>query len=589
MNRFHVIIARLLVAAGYALLFISPIISIPLVPTAHAASQPQLSTPVALTSLAVGGTPTVWLDSQDHFHLLYTTTTPQNQINLVYRVVNSDGQSVQDVRRPTTLSHAADRIDSAVLVVDSRGRLHASWIEVRNGTFFLFQALVEDSTTSGGSNTPKPEMLYQSTKALQTLSGGADSNGNTFYGWLDSNSGSPNLSTIEIRDDQSTGSVLQLTHQTDALNFLHLLVYPDSTLAAVMLQPSPKGGWDVTISPFDATGSALHDPTQVATQLIPGSLNLTGRTNDVSDFGFDPLAATLDAQQHLHIAWGAILQLGYADVTMQPDHSFISRPTMLSTTTNNYQQLCLSAGPATPPSGANNPSSSIWLAWLDDSQQTPVTPLHPYIDQINAQGALMSAPLLFADKNTASSTPCVEQDQHGGLYATWQQYNDSGDYVLMMVTTTHPPQEPFWVKIGLNRNNPIQQILFLLLGSTLLGALGLLPNLLVAPVAAGVVRFGTRLHVHRLALLLLSLAIFVAIDVWFQSFMSDNFSEPVPTFIWAIIAASASLLLIVYLWFRSRRFPPETLGAIGQLFLASYLATIIISIPLIYPFTQHLS
>jgi len=582
--RFSSTLAHLLCTAVCALLLALAAFSLgPSTPARAAASELQLSTPVALTSLATGGLSLVSLDDQRHFHLLYTTTTPQNEVNLVYRVVSSDGQSVQQIRQPLTLTRAADRIDSAALVLDSQNRLHAAWIEVRNGTFSILHALVEDPT-AGSANPLKIETLYQSSEPVEELSGGADSNGNTFFSWLDSSGGASNLSIIELHDDQSIDNPLHLTHQTDRLNFPHLLVYPDGTLTAVMLHQSPKGGWDVIIWPFDA-GSSLHDPTTVATQLHPGPNNQISNT-DVMDFRFDPLAVNLDAQQHLHIAWGAILQLGYADATMLPDHSFAFQTTTLSSATYNYQELCLSAGPVTTPSTTPGPSSLPWLVWLDDTQGTL---LHPFIDQVNKQRQFRSAPRSLVDRFTAAISPCVEQDSQGGLYVTWQQYNDSGDNVLMMVTTTRAPLTPFWVELGLNRTNPIQQVIFILLASIMLGALGLLPNLLVAPLAAGIVRLGRRLHIPRLVGLLVALALFVAVEVLFQTFMSANFAEPLPPLIWAVIAAIASLVLMLYLWYRSRRFPPETLGAVGQLFLAAYLAAIVVSIPLVYPFTQHLS
>jgi hypothetical protein len=568
--------ALFLVLAGTTFLF---------VPTAQAAGgQVALSTPLALTSLGLKGTPSVVLDNQGYFHLLYQTDAPSNQVNLEYKVVKSTGQSIQQIEKTITLASAADSIDSTVLVVDSRSRLHAAWIESRNGAFFVRDALVENPASSAGNSVGVPTTLYQSSNSTYDITGGADSSGNVFYGWLDRSTGTPNLETIEIHDDQSAGQPLQLTQQTDQLDFPHLIVYPDDTLVGVMLHQSPQETWDLTIYPFDATGKSLHAPMVVIPSLHPGPANQASK--DTNTFHTDPMAVALDAQQHLHIAWGQVLQLGYTDAMMQPDYSFTFQPKTLSSTAYDNQNLCLNAGPAYPVSTSSTTASPLWLGWLDTSQQPT---LHPYIAQISDQGTLKNTPTSLVDAGTLAAAPCVQQNTHGSLYVTWTQYNDNGNYVLEMATNTVAAQSPFWVKLGLNRNDPIQQVIFIILGSILLGALGMLPNLLATPVAAVVVRFGTRLHIHRLALLLVGLGVFIAVDIWFQGFMAGNFGESSSPIIWTIVGVALALILIVYLWYRSRRYPPETMGAIGQLLLASYAAAIVISIPLIYIFTQHQS
>ena len=549
-----------------------------------AGNQIALSTPLALTSLGLKGTPSVVLDNQGYFHLLYQTDAPSNQVNLEYKVVKSTGQSIQQIGKTIILASAVDGIDSAILVVDSRSRLHAAWIEVRNGAFFIRNALVENPVSGGGNGVGVPTTLYQSNNSTHDITGGADNSGNVFYGWLDRSSGTPNLETIEIHDDQSAGQPLQLTQQTDQLDFPHLIVYPDDTLVGVMLHQEAQGTWDLTISPFDITGKSLHAPMVVIPSLHPGPANQAGK--DTNTFHTDPMAVTLDAQQHLHIAWGQVLQLGYADAQMQPDHSFTYQPKTLSSAAYDNQNLCLNAGPVYPVSTTSKAPSALWLGWLTNSQ---LPTLHPYIAQISDQGTLKNTPTSLVDAGTLAATPCVQQDTHGSIYVTWTQYNDNGAYVLEMATNTVAAQSPFWVKLGLNRNDPIQQVIFIILGSILLGALGMLPNLLATPVAAVVVRFGTRLHIHRLALLLVGLAVFIAVDIWFQGFMAGNFGESSRPIIWTIVGIALSLIVIVYLWYRSRRYPPETMGAIGQLLLASYATAIVISIPLIYIFTLHQS
>lgn len=578
-------VRRALYAAACALFLAIAATTLPLIAIAQAVgNQVALSTPLPLTTLGLGGPPSVLLDSQGYFHLLYQTDAPDNQVNLEYKVVKSNGQTVQQIGKTITLARAADRIDTAILVVDSRSRLHAAWIEVRNGAFSVRDALVENPASSGGNGIGIPVILYQSINSAHDITGGADSSGNVFYSWLDTSTGIPELEAIEIHDDQSAGQPIQLTQQPGEIDFPHLIVYPDDTLVGVLLHQSVNGAEDLTLYPFDATGKSLHAPIIVVPGLHPGPSNQLGK--DTNAFHTDPIAAVLDAQQHLHIAWGQVLQLGYADAVMQPDYSFVFQPKTLRSASYDYQNVCLDIGPAYPSSSKPANSPSLWISWLDDSQQPT---LHPYIAQISDQDTLKNTPTSLVDQITNAAAPCVQQNTQGSLFVTWTQYDDNGNYVLEMATTTVAAESPFWVKLGLNRNDPIQQVIFILLGSILLGALGLLPNLLATPVAAVVVRFGTRLHIHRLALLLIGLGCFIAVDIWFQSFMAGNFSEPSPSIVWTLLAAAISLGLIVYLWYRSRRYPPETMGSIGQLLLASYAAVIVISIPLIYIFTLHQS
>ena len=567
----------LLLGAGLALA--------PLMTAAAASGQPQFSNGIELATMAEAGASAVLLDSQRHFHLLYTTAGAQQTVNLVYQVVSSDSQSAQVVRQPRTLASQADQILAPTLILDSRGRLHAAWIEAYNGVTTIRHALLEDPTHSGaGSAAPVP--LFQTGNAVSALSGGADAQGNVFYTWLDSDSGAPNLAMAEVHDNQTASPRVQLTQTTTSVNFPHLAVYPDGTLAAALLQQEAnQGGWDLIIAPFDPSGKSLHAPTLVASNLHPGPLNVLGK--DPNTFHFDPLALALDAQGTLHLAWGAILQLSYASGAMQADHSFSIQASALSQSLYNYDQLCLSVGPNTPPQQSNaSKAAPIWLAWLQDNNQGG---LQADVDQISSQATLLTAPAGLVDKNTTAAVPCPQQDTQGGLYVTWQQFDNNQNYAIFMKTTTLPQNNPFWVALGLNRDAPIQQVIFIVLGSVLLGALATLPNFLTVPVAAGVVRFGKRLHIPRLVLILIGLGMLVAVNIWAQSFLAGNFEIPTPPFIWSIVGGLVPLGLMLFLWFRSRRFPPETLGTIGQLLLASYIGAIILSMPLIYVFTQRQS
>lgn len=558
----------------------------PLASAAAAGNQPVFSNDIELTTLGPAGSSTAFLDTQGHFHLLYTTTTRQS-INLSYQTVSGNSQNVSVLRRPIALASRADAIAAPTFVLDSQGRLHAAWIETRSGTQAVRHALLEDPTSHAPEGTPTITTLYQSNNSITALSAGADAQGNTFYAWLDNDSGRSQIAMTQLHADQSPGHRIQLTRSTADLNFPHLAVYPDSTLALVFLQQSRKGGWDLLIAPFDAAGKSLHAPTTVATQLHPGPLNVAGK--DPSIFHFDPLAIVLDAQNILHIAWGAILQLGYTPATLQSDHSFAIQPTALSQSTYNYQQLCFSAGPNAPPQSAPaGKTAPLWLSWLDSTHATSNNALLPYVAQINANETLQAAtPVVGPDTNAAA--PCPQQDSHGGLYVTWQQFDDNGNYALMMKTTTIHQSNPFWVQLGLNRNQPIQQIIYIFLGSLLLGAIALLANFLAIPIAAFVLRFGKNLHIPRLILLLIGFGLLIGVDIWFQFFMAANFQIATPPYGWAIVGGVLALAVVLFQWYRSRKYPPETLGAIGQLLISSYIGAIIISMPLIYVFTQHLS
>lgn len=572
------------IVALLPLLLLATLNLIPLGTASAASGQLSFSNSIELTTLAPAGLSKVLLDTQGHFHLLYTTTSQQN-INLRYQVVSSDSRSVSVLHRPITLASQADTITSPTLVLDSQGRLHAAWIETHNGTFIIRHALLEDPTAQGAISAPNIITLYQSSTSITSLSAGADAQGNTFYTWLDTDSGTSQLAMAELHAVQSPGQRIQLTRLTTDLTFPHLIVYPDSTLAVVFLQRSPQGGWDLLIAPFDTIGKSLHDPTVVAKQVHPGPRNQTGQ--DPSIFRFDPLGAALDTQSILHIAWGAILQLGYTAARLQPDHSFAVLPTLLSQNTYDYQQLCFSTGPnIRPQSTPASKASSLWLSWLDDSQSTAATALFPYIAQIGANETLLGAPTAVVGQDVSAAAPCPQQDTHGGLYLTWQQFDDNGNYALMMKTTTIPPSNPFWVQLGLNRNQPIQQVIFILLGSSLLAAFGMLTNFLAVPLALIVLQLGKRFHFPRLVSLLLSLALLLAVDIGFQFFMAANFQIARPPYAWAIIGGIVALGVVLFQWYRSRRYPPEVFGTLGQLLLSSYVGATILSIPLLYVFTH---
>ena len=548
--------------------------------TANAANaQPTLSTPVELTSLGVAELTTNRLDTRGQFHILYTE---QRTTTLRYQVVKSTGQSVQVVKKPITVVEQADKISDLTLTFDSQGRLHAGWLEENNGAFAVRHVVVDDPTNSGGSAALAPQTLYQSANTLQALGAGSDGQGHVFYTWLDNSNGSPHLSAIQVIATQAAVAPVALAYQASAVVFPRLLVAQDGTLLMVLLQADPAGGWDLTVTPYAPTGAPLQAPALIATQLHPGLLN-TITDKDKNDFHFDPLAASLDTQQRAHIVWGAIDQLGYAEVTLQPQGQVAAHATTLSQATSNYLQPCLVSGPAQQ-TQTNHPAP-VWLTWLDD---TGSATLHPYFAQITAQGALATAPTPLVGPATPAGNACPQEDTSGGLYITWQQYDEGGNYGLQMATTTIAPQIPWWVStLGLNRDNPIEQCIFIALGSVLLGAAFLLADLFAAPIAAVIIRVGARLHIRRLALLVISLVLFLVVDVWVQGFIASLVQVPSPSLLWGIIGGIGALALLAYLWYRRRKYPPETLGSIGQLLLASYVGAIVLAVPLIYVFTHQ--
>ncbi len=563
----------------FSLLLFAALWLIPFATANAANAQPTLSTPVELTSLGVAELTTNLLDTRGQFHLLYTE---QRTTTLRYQVVKSNGQSVQVVKKPVTLVQQADKISDLALAFDSQGRLHAGWLEENNGTFAVRHVVVDDPTSGGANAALVPQTLYQSADTLQALGSGADGQGQVFYTWLDNSSGSPHLSAVEVTAMEAPAAPVALSYQASAIVFPHLLVAQDGTLLMTLLQANPNGGWDLTVTPYASTGAPLQAPTVVATQLHPGSLN-TITDKDKNDFHFDPLAVSLDTQQQAHIVWGAIDQLGYADVTLQPQGQVAAHSTTLSKSTSNYLQPCLVSSPAQP-TRLNHPAP-IWLTWLDDSGSAT---LHPYFAQITAQGALATAPTPLVGPATPAGNACPQEDTSGGLYITWQQYDEGGNYGVQMATTTVAPQIPWWVStLGLNRDNPIEQCIFIALGSVLLGAAFLLADLFAAPVAAGIIKVGARFHIRRLVLLIVSLVLFIIVDIWVQGFIATLAQVPSPSLLWGIIGGVCALALITYLWYRRRKYPPETLGSIGQLLIASYVGAIVLAIPLIYVFTRQ--
>jgi hypothetical protein len=574
-----------LTLAASLLLLITTVLSFLPIQAAHAAraSQPQLSSPAELTTLAPLGIADSLLDSQDHFHLLYTITTPHNPnpnlVDLVYAVISSDPHPVQLVK-PVTLAHALDGVLSPNLLLDSQGRFHASWIERSNGVFTIRHAVVEDPNTHLSASSIVPETLFQTSSFAEALSGGADASSHVFYVWLDGDSGKQALRAMTLQNNQP-GKPFVLLQPSIEVAFPHLVVYPDGTLAVVMQQRNPKAGWDITLTPFDAAAHPLHDPIFVAQGAFPSNQNQKGTGNSPlrNDFRFDPLAVALDTTQTLHIAWGVVNKLNYADAVMQPDHGFALQPTTLLGITDNYMQLCLSAGPNIPPGQTGSATTTTWIGWIDDSENFPMM---PYIDQITNQETLAGNPTRLVPLTATAINPCVQEDTQGKIYAIWQQYDDNNQYGLFMATTARPPDSSLWTKLGLSAKAPIQQLIFIVLGSMLLGAFVTVADILAVPVIAGLVKLGQGLRVPRLVLLLVGLVPLLVLNAYIQKYLAANFATPAPSYLWLIVGSSVAVGMLLYLWFRSRNIPLEFLGTLGRVFLASYVATIILCIPIIY-------
>lgn len=387
----------LLPLAPFFFLLITTVLSLLPMQTAQAApaSRPELSGPAELTTLAPLGIVDSLLDAQNHFHLLYTITSPHNPnpnlVDLVYAVVSSDPHPVQLVK-PITLAHALDALFSPGLLLDGKGRFHAAWIERSNGVFSIRHAVVEDPSTHLSASSIMPETLFQTNSFAGALSGSADASGTVTYAWLDLDTGSQTLRAITLQNTQPLGKPFVLLQPSREVAFPHLVVYPDGTLAVLMQQRNPQGGWDITLTPYDAAAHPLHVPVFVAQAVFPGSQNQLGtRGSDRNDFRFDPLAVALDSRQHLHIAWGVADKLNYAEAVMQSDHGFALQTTTLLGIADNYMQLCLNTGPNTLPGQTGQAAQgTTWIGWIDDSEKIP---LMPYIDQITNQGTLAGDPI----------------------------------------------------------------------------------------------------------------------------------------------------------------------------------------------------
>ncbi len=552
------------------------------------ATASGISTPVELTALKDGGISTNLRDSQGDFHLLYITGAAGLQLNLMYEKVSVSGQSVTILVQPVALATQVDQILSPTLLLDSKGDVDAAWIEVNNGVTRVRQALVASAAHQAGDVSLVPQTLYSTEGAARSLTAGADEKGDTFYAWMDNTGGPLNLRFSEVDSQQVAHAPIQVTHAADALAFAHLAVYPDGTLVAAMLHQLPQKSWELNLYPFDATGKLLHDPTQVVSDLLPAPLNVAGGTTagqEPTDFQNDPLAVVLDAQRTLHLAWTSVLGLGYASALLRADGSFAVQASALEHAAPDYEQLCLNAGPPTPPGqAAPAGAAQVWIGWIDD--RLGGGSLYPFIAQVSQQGKLMGAPMALVDNVTNATDPCVQQDSQKGLYVTWQQFQDNGTYGLVMATTTVAPENPWWSRLGLNLNHPITQLLFLVFGSPLLALFIVISNVLAAPVAALVLWLGHRLRIPRLLVLLIALIPMVALSLYFVNFIGSVFLSvevPQPRL---LIGCATAVGATVYLWYRSRRFPPETMGAIGQLLLASYMGAVILAAPLIYLTTR---
>jgi hypothetical protein len=568
----------LLMAAALSLASIQPAKAAP-------ASQPQLSSSAELTALSSLGTADSLLDAQDHFHLLYTVTTPHssnpNLVDLLYSVVSSDQHPVVLVK-PVTLAHALDALFSPNLLQDSNGRFHASWIERTSGVFTVRHALVEDQSAHLSASSIVPETLFQTNSFADALSGGADASGNVVYAWLDGDSGAQTVRAVTISNNQTLGKPFVLFQPSIEAAFPHLVVYPDGTLAVVMQQRNPKAGWDIVLTPFDATAHPLHDPVFVAQGVFPGNQNQKGVSNSTlrNDFRFDPLAVVLDATQKLHIAWGVVNKLNYAVAVVQSDHGFALQPTTLLGITDNYMQLCLSVGPNTLPGhAAATNTATTWIGWIDDSENIPMM---PYVDQISNHETLAGNPTRLVPLTSSATNPCVQEDTRGNIYVTWLQYDDNNQYGFFMATTARPPEASFWTSVGLSAKSPIQQLIFIVLGSMLLGAFVTVADILAVPVIAGLVKLGQLVHTPRLVLLLAGLIPPLVLNIYIQKYLAANFNTPPPAILWPIVGCAVAAALMLYLWFRSRKIPMEFLGTVGRVFLASYIAAFILCLPIIY-------
>jgi hypothetical protein len=475
------------------------------------------------------------------------------------------GSTVAQMRR--VLVPLASQISDLQLVYDSTGALHCAWIAITNNGFIAQQLTVSDPHASVVT-------LYQSSGVIESLSAGADARGRVFFSWLDQRSGIENVAYVALQGSRLLGPSQQITHVNDALFAPQLAVYPDGTMAVTVLHlPGYTGLWQLEVRFFTSDGTPVGPPLIVAQQLRPSLANVTQQI----EFQQNPLAVQLDGQQRLHIVWATLLDLGEATVVRISHGGKLLNRQTLAADSLYYLSPCLSTRLASP---GNNAVVPTWITWADAANGSQI-----FLGRINEQGKLDLGPQQLVLGLKDAFEPCVGQNSHGTLYTLWQQYDSRNGYGLFIQIQNRPHSEPFWVSLGLNRDDPFTQIIFILLGSFFAALFPAAFSALGVPVGLILARISQRLHAPRVIALLVGFVPVWLANAYVASALNYHYAGSLP--LAALPVGFIVGVLGVLLLYRRRPIAmKETLPAVGALIAGSYLAAIITSLPMLYVMTH---
>jgi hypothetical protein len=505
------------------------------------------------------------LDAQGNLHLAYITPASGNNEALRYASYTLAGKPVGASR---TLVASASQIDDPQLVYDSTGALRCAWIVVTNNGFAVQEATV--------SAAPAPVVtLYQSTGAIEGLSAGADAQGRVFLTWLDQRSGVENVAYEALRGDKPLGPSRQITFVSDTLFAPQLAVYPDGTMAVTMLHLPTVGLWQLEVQYFAPNGAAEGAPLVLARNLRPSLANVTQSI----EFLHNPLAVQLDGQQRLHVVWAMLLDLGEATVARSGTGGKVLNQQTLATSSLNYVSPCLSTRLAGT-SRASGKAAPVWVAWADATAGSQA-----FLSRISDQGTLAMAPQPLVPGLKDSFAPCVGQDSHGTLYTIWQQYDNQNNYGFFIQVQNQPHSEPFWVALGLNRDDPVTQIFFILLGAFIGAAIPAAASTFAVPVGLIVARIGQWLHAPRVLALLVAFVPVWVLNMYVARWLGDNYGNGLPLVVFPVAFVFGVMGVLVL--YRQRPIAmKEALPAVGALLFGSYVAAIIALFPTAYVITH---
>lgn len=285
------------------------------------------------------------------------------------------------------VSNDAGNSQTPQIAVDAKGNINMAWLDNSPGNFSVFFSRSSD----GGATFSHPLILSSPGGAASGEQVGADSNGNIYVAWFDSNSGTP---SIFLRHSNDGGATFFPATSLPAAQGVLMSVDPAGKIYLVWAANDNSGVARLVFSRSLDEGTTFTNPVVISNPsatAVPGALALDGSGN-------------------INVAWVE------AAAPQNLNNVYFSRSLDGGTSFSSPKTVTNSSGPLYGVAGlAVDSVDNIHVLWTTaNGGQT-----NTYLSRSGDGGATFAVENFQSGVSDSQQSPQLALDSHGGLNIVW--------------------------------------------------------------------------------------------------------------------------------------------------------------------------